>query len=152
MEKITTIVTSDSKAHFIVDYDGEKYFLKYVEDEGKQTPQPQTPQVVGYLIKEGGEYYLQEAFFDKLNYEHVLFRSVSRDKLIAKDLGRSVFAACSQIEKTMNNNQRQMKPASYMTGVTKSKWTAIIHALQKGTDLESTVRALQAKINSSEQF
>lgn len=142
MEKITTIVTSDSKAHFIVDYDGEKYFLKYVEDEGDQTPQ--TPEVVGYLIKEGGEYFLQEAFFDKLNYEHVLFRSVTRDKLITKDLGRSLFAACGQIEKTINENKRQTGPATYMTGVTKSKWTAIIHALQKGTDLETAVRALQA--------
>lgn len=147
MEKITTIVTSDSKAHFIVYYDGEKYFLKYVEDEGDQTPE-----VVGYLIKEGGEYFLQEAFFDKLNYEHVLFRSLSYDKLITKDLGRSVFAACSQIEKLINNNQQQTKPATYMTGVTKSRWTAIIHALQKGTDLETAVRALQAKIHSGEQF
>lgn len=143
MEKITTIVTSEG--YFIVDYDGKKYFLKYVEDEGDQAPQaPQAPQVVGYLIKEGGEYFLQEAFFDKLSYEHVLFRSVSRDKLITKDLGRSLFAACSQIEKTINENKRQTGPAPYMTGVTKSKWTAIIRALQKGTDLETAVRAMQA--------
>lgn len=141
MEKITTIVTSDSKAHFDVYYDGKKYFLKYAEDDGEQTPQ--TPEVVGYLIKEGGEYFLQEAFFDKLNYEHVLFRRVTHDELITKDLGRSLIGACSQIEKLINVNKRQMEPASYMTGATKSKWTAIIHALQEGTDLETAVRAVQ---------
>lgn len=147
MEQNTISIVAN-EGQFIVDYDGEKYFLKYVEDEGKQAPQapqaPQTPQVVGYLIKEGGEYCLQEAFFDKLNYEHVLFRRVSDDELIRKDLMATLTAACFQIEKLMYNNQQQMKPAPYMTGVTKSKWTAIIHALQKGADLETAVHAAQA--------
>ena len=140
-KKFTTIRTR--RGQFDVFKDNEKYFLEYLEDKGNQSEK------VGYLVKENGQFYLQEAFFDKLNYEHVLFRSVVKtdDPIIRKDLFDNLIAACYQIEKTINNNGNgcngQRKSATYMTGSTKRKWTHIMHALQKGSDLETAVHALR---------
>ena len=130
--KFTTIRTD--KGQFEAFKGDGKFFLKYLE-KGKQQPEK-----VGYLVKEGGQYFLQEAFFDKLSYEHVLFRSVVKpdDPVIRKDLFDNLIAACYQIEKTLNNKGK--KYATYMTGITKSKWSAIIQALQDGSELETAVR------------
>ena len=143
--KFTTIRTS--KGHFVVvnkEEDKDKYFLEYLEDGGKQGKECK----VGYLVKEGGQFYLQEAFFDKLNFEHVLFRRVVKtdDPIIRKDLMDNLIAACYQIEKAINNKGK--KSATYMVGVTKRKWSSIIQALQDGSDLETAV----CKINNGVEF
>lgn len=135
-KKFITVRTS--KGHFDVVKDGEKYFLVYLEDKGKQTGK------VGYLIKEGN-WYLQEAFFDDLNAPHFNFRPVFRQNLnidssIRKDLIDNLISACYQIEDAINNKSNA---TNSMTGSTKRKWATLLHALQKGSELETAVRTLQ---------
>ena len=147
--KFTTIRTSKGQFVVVKKEDKDKYFLEYLEDESKQGKQGKECKV-GYLVKECGQFYLQEAFFDKLNFEHVLFRSVVKtdDPIIRKDLMDNLFAACYQIEKAINNKGK--KSATYMVGATKRKWSSIIQALQDGSDLETAV--CTCKINNDVEF
>ena len=140
MQEIKFTTVRVNKGQFVVVKDGEKYFLEYLQTKGNQTGK------VGYLIKEEGTWYLQEAFFDKLNYPHFNFRSVFRPSLsiddeIRKDLFDNLVSACYQIEEAINNKGK--KSATYMTGNTKRKWATLIHALKNGSELETAVRTLR---------
>lgn len=131
-KKFTTIRTKYGKFEVIKKED--KYFLVYLEDEGKQTGK------VGYLIKEDGEWYLQEAFFDIVNVPHFDFRSVFRSNLpiddeIRKDLSDNLIAGCYQIEDAIN-----------LVGVGKciicqthhkKFWTQFIKSLKNGATIET---------------
>lgn len=141
MKKFTTIRTK--KGHFnIFDDGGEKYFLKYVEKGALRS------RVVGYLVKENGtgyngDYFLQEAFFDKLNWPYTSFRSVlsDYDTDMNKDLWDVLIAACYQVEEAFwckNTKQRDLIDKD-------ERWSQLINKLQKGADLEKAVRSLQQR-------
>lgn len=96
-KKFTTIRTE--KGQFEVFNDGDNYFLKYLENDNHHL------QGVGYLVKENGagyngDYYLQEAFFDKHNRPYTSLRSILSDcdANMNKDLWDNLYAACYQIE------------------------------------------------------
>lgn len=136
-KKFITVRTD--KGQFVVFKGGEKYFLDYLQDKGNQTGK------VGYLIKEDGDWYLQEAFFDDLNAPHFNFRPIFRqtlniDSSIRKDLIDNLMSACYQIEDAINNKSNA---TNSMTGSTKRKWATLLHALQDGSDLETAARTLQ---------
>ena len=133
--KFTTIRTKKGQFEVFDDGERKKYFLKYLE-KGKQQPEK-----VGYLVKEGGQYFLQEAFFDKRNWPHTSFRSVGVDADMNKDLWDNLIAACYQIEdqfwcKDKNSKRKLIDKAE--------RWADLINNLQKGTDLETAVRAVRA--------
>lgn len=139
MEKFTTIATK--KGYFEIFYDGKKYFLDYLENDNRHQSQR-----VGYLVKEvgagyNGDYFLQEAFFDKRNWPHTSLRStlIDCDDYMNKDLWDNLFSACYQIEQQFwcKDNKRKRKL------IDKSqRWAELIKKLQKGTDLETAVRSL----------
>lgn len=137
MKKFTTIATK--KGHFNVfkDNGGEKYFLEYLKND-------EQPEKVGYLVKESGDgykgdYYLQEAFFDKCNWPHTSLRSTlsEYDDYMNKDLWDNLSSACYLVEKEFWCKDFKRKR------IDKSqRWAELINKLQKGTDLETAVRSL----------
>ena len=120
-----------NKGQFVVVKKEDNYFLEYLQDRGEQTGK------VGYLIKEDDGWYLQEAFFDKLNVPHFDFRPIFRPSLsiddeIRKDLIDNLISACYQIEDAIN--LKGYKKCVICQSRHKKFWAQFIEALRNGAD------------------